>query len=411
MKIVEWLAFNKVATISSSLFYLFVLFIVFSPKIRKYSGELFSQPSPSIRIHNAALDSLRGIAAAAVVMAHIWNFCRPIFDTIQAQYLRCLCTVGNKAVVVFVILSGFLIYRSCKRLDSIDDLKFYLKRRFYRIYPVYLFTVLLGVVVGQMSFHWPNFLSNVFMIRTIHHNALTYVNPPAWSLYVEVLFYLVLPLWVILFKNQERVAAAICFIIFLFVDPLGGRELWLWKFFFIGILTSELSDYLKTRISEKFAIVLFMCGIILLFIDLSINKQGEILYDWFNELHIVPRNADHFTMGLAISTIFIMIGILHSKSVSRLLGIKPLKFLGSISYSLFLTHTYFILAVFPKLQFPKVGTVQNLIDPVVYAPAWYLPFVMFPGSLVFAMICFVTVERPFLLLSRKSALDKSLQAA
>lgn len=391
----EWIAFSSVASASAGAFYLFLLSLLI-PAVRALAGEILSLPYPSTKQEIAALDVYRGGAASLVTMAHIWVFSQPIFNATQQQWWHFLAVGGNKAVPIFVMLSGFLIFRAVKNIQSADDLSRYIQRRFLRIYPVYLFTLLLGYGVGQMAFDLPNFLSQVFMVRTINPVYLKFINPPSWSLYVEVLFYAVLPIWVVAFRKRLMLAAIVSFVVLLFVDPLASRELWLWKYFFVGMMVSEFVDRYGKHISERFSLVIFLVGCGLLYLDFRVGPKGAP-FDWFNTFGIVPKNHAEYTIGLAVACSLILIGTLRSPLVARWMSVKPFRVLGAVSYSLFLIHPFFILAVFPKFDFSKAGQVQALMEAAPAAPAWYAPFVMFPGALAWAIICFVLVERPFLL--------------
>jgi peptidoglycan/LPS O-acetylase OafA/YrhL len=396
---VEWLKFSAVATASAAAFYLFLFTLVF-PRVRDAAGRILSLPYPSTRQEIAALDVYRGGAASLVAMAHIWVFSQPVFNATQQQWWHSLAVAGNKAVPIFVVLSGFLIYRAVKNMRALDDLGRYAQRRFLRIYPVYLFTVVLGYAVGQAVFDFPNFLSQAFMVRSVSQAYLYFINPPAWSLYVEVLFYAVIPIWVFAFRKHLMMAAFISFVVLLFVDPLASRELWLWKYFFVGIIVSEIVDRYGKEISSRFAMIAFLFGCLLLLIDFKVGGGGA-RFDWFSKLNIVPKNHAEYSIGLALGCGFILLGTLCSSRIAGWMSLKPFRVLGAVSYSLFLTHPFFILAVFPKFKFAGAGQVQNLIDPVVYAPAWYAPAIMFPGALAWAIVCFLAIEKPFLLMRPK----------
>jgi peptidoglycan/LPS O-acetylase OafA/YrhL len=391
----EWITFSSVASLSAGAFYFFLLSLLI-PEVRVRASEILTLPYPSTKQEIAALDVYRGVAASLVAMAHIWYFSQPIFNATQQQWWHFLAVGGNKAVPIFVMLSGFLIFRAVKNIQSADDLGRYVKRRFLRIYPVYLFTLLLGYGVGQMAFDLPNFLSQVFMVRTINPVYLKFINPPSWSLYVEVLFYAVLPIWVVSFRRRLMLAAMISFVVLLFVDPLASRELWLWKYFFVGIIVSEFIDRYGTKISERVSLVIFLVGCGLLYLDFRVGPHGAP-FDWFNALGVVPKNLAEYTIGLAVAFSLILIGTLQSPLVARWISFKAFRVLGTVSYSLFLIHPFFILAVFPKFDFAK-GATLDLMEQHLVAPAWYAPFVMFPGALAWAIVCFVVIERPFLLL-------------
>jgi peptidoglycan/LPS O-acetylase OafA/YrhL len=392
---IQWILFDTVATASAGAFYLFLLCLLI-PAVRARASQILSLPYPSTHNEIAALDAYRGGAASLVTIAHIWVFSQPIFNATQQQWWHFIAVGGNKAVPIFIMLSGFLIFRSVKNIQSTEDFSRYVQRRFLRIYPVYLFTLLLGYGVGQMSFDLPNFLSQVFMIRTINPVYLKFINPPVWSLYVEVLFYAVLPVWVVAFRKRLMAAAIIWFVVLLFVDPLASRELWLWKYFFVGIIVSEFVDKYGKHISEPLGLWIFLLGCLLFYLDFRVGPNGAP-FDWFNLLKLVPKNHAEYTIGLAVACSLILIGTLRTPIVASAMSIKPFRVLGAVSYSLFMIHPFFILAVFTKFDFSKAGQVQALIEIPLAAPAWYAPFVMFPGALAWAIVCFILVERPFLL--------------
>lgn len=394
MSAFDWLRWNAVATASAAALYGFLLCLAI-PAVRAWAGRVLAIPVPSTNQEIAALDAYRGFAASLVTMAHIWVFCQPMFNATQATWWHFLAVGGNKAVPMFVMLSGFLIYRAVKGIHTAEDLRRYALRRFLRVYPVYLFTLLLGYAAGQMAFDLPNFLSQVFMVRSITAEYLRYLNPPSWSLYVEVLFYAVLPVWVAAFGTRAFPAAAAFFVAFLFADPMGSRELWLWKYFFVGVMVQEFLDLHGHRISPRFAVFVFLSGCVLLAADMRI-EPGFAPFDWFDRLGLVPKNQAEYTIGLAAACSLILIGTLRSPPVASMMSWKPLRVLGVVSFSLFLLHPFFILAVFPTFVFANVPQVQGLVTPAVLAPAWYAPFVMFPGAVAWAIACFLIVERPFL---------------
>lgn len=391
---IAWLGFSVVATASAMAFYAFMLSLVW-PRWRAMAGRMLSLPHPANQPEIAALDAYRGLAAATVALAHIWVFCRYLFDATQQVWFPPLSVAGNKAVPVFVMLSGFLVFRAADGVRSLDDLRRYLLRRFWRIYPVYLFTVLLGFLCGQGSGGVPGFVAQVFMVRSVELANLAFVNPPAWSLYVEVLFYAVIPLWILVCRPRLLACAALSFLVFLVVDPLGARELWLWKYFFAGVMVSEFLRRHGGRVGPRAAAVVFVLGLALFALDLRSALGAP--YDWFDALGLVPKNAAEYTVGLAVAVALMMVGSLRHPAIAAALSVKPLRVLGAVSYSLFLLHPFFILAVFPAFRFDQASQLQNLVDPALRAPAWYAPFVMLPGAIAWAMVCFVCIERPLLL--------------
>ena len=154
----------------------------------------------------ASIDGLRGIAALSVFTFHGWLYTMPKPDASQRS------TVGDYAahelrlgLVLFFVLSGFLLSRPwfAAALDERrpPDLRRYLRSRVARIAPAYYVAL-----VGSIGLLWglsgtpglrlppaselPLFF--VFAQNTSAASIMT-LNPPMWSLAVEVGFYALLP--------------------------------------------------------------------------------------------------------------------------------------------------------------------------------------------------------------------------
>lgn len=99
------------------------------------------------------------------------------------------------AVDVFFILSGFLVTRSYQNLSGnfVSKSKTFLKKRFFRIYPIYFVSVLL------ISYLKDSHLGSIFSQLTFTYGFLMYdpaylPNAVTWSLFNEEFFYLIFPL-------------------------------------------------------------------------------------------------------------------------------------------------------------------------------------------------------------------------
>jgi peptidoglycan/LPS O-acetylase OafA/YrhL len=104
------------------------------------------------KLHFENLDSLRFFAAIAVVLFHCSNWFK-LNNSTTSQLIKKIISFnglgGNYGVVFFFILSGFLITYLLfieNEKKGIHLLKFYL-RRFFRIWPLYYFTIFIGFLV------------------------------------------------------------------------------------------------------------------------------------------------------------------------------------------------------------------------------------------------------------------------
>lgn len=127
--------------------------------------------------HVNSFDSVRGIAAIMVLIAHIPNINQP--------------SLGASGVWLFFVLSGFLLFLFFEKKISkafFLSLPNYFWRRFWRIIPMYLTTIVVyGIYYSfkdnRLAIDW--IMSHLFFLKAFGH---------FWSIKVEVIFYLILPI-------------------------------------------------------------------------------------------------------------------------------------------------------------------------------------------------------------------------
>ncbi len=169
-----------------------------------------SAPRPPLS-RFAGLEGLRGLAAAAVLLSHVFLYASPDgsrYDLGAAGVLP--RTSGTAGVVLFFTLSGFLLYRPFAAAivegAPAPRLSRYVRNRLLRIAPGYWFALLgAGLVLrttylpalevqGRSLASEPGVLvANLLLVQGYSPSTLLTGIGPAWSLCVEVVFYLVLP--------------------------------------------------------------------------------------------------------------------------------------------------------------------------------------------------------------------------
>jgi peptidoglycan/LPS O-acetylase OafA/YrhL len=143
------------------------------------------------------VDSLRAIAVLAVVTFHVTSITGDVNKHIIGDVFAVL---GNQGLVLFFAISGFLLYRPfvAARVAGRKrpSLARYARRRVLRIVPAYwtaltLLAIFPGIV-GVFSGDWWRYY---FFLQLYSNRTLGRGIPVAWTLCVEVSFYLALPLW------------------------------------------------------------------------------------------------------------------------------------------------------------------------------------------------------------------------
>ena len=145
----------------------------------------------------ALFDSLRGLAALTIVTFHVCS----ITGALEKPVLGDVITVaGPRSLVLFFVISGFLLYRPYVAAHAEGRrgprLSRYLRRRAFRIVPAYWVALtalaIFPGIVGVFDDTWYRFY---FFGQLYSHETVGAGIPVAWSLSVEVSFYLLLPLW------------------------------------------------------------------------------------------------------------------------------------------------------------------------------------------------------------------------
>jgi peptidoglycan/LPS O-acetylase OafA/YrhL len=142
-------------------------------------------------------DSLRGLAVLAVVVYHVFVFTgalnrRGIGDVVAVA--------GSLGPTLFFAISGFLLYRPWVAARAAGkpppSTSRYLRRRALRILPAYWFALtalaLFPGIAGVFTGDWWRYY---FFLQLYDPGTLGLGIPVAWTLCVEVSFYVALPLW------------------------------------------------------------------------------------------------------------------------------------------------------------------------------------------------------------------------
>jgi len=150
----------------------------------------------------ADIAGFRGFAALTVVVFHAWQFCRagghPDFAGTTAGRL-----LGGFDGIIswFFVTSAFLLYAPvARRLLTGQDpgsARGFLLRRVLRVLPVYWVAVLVVWAYRNPSLpgDWRDLVEHLTFIETFDSKRIFYTIGPAWTLSVEVAFYLFVALY------------------------------------------------------------------------------------------------------------------------------------------------------------------------------------------------------------------------
>lgn len=334
------------------------------------------------------LDGWRTLSIAAVILFHdkVHHF-----GWLSSTWLY---GHGNLGVDVFFAISGVLI---CSRLlDEEDsagkiDLRNFYIRRIFRILPpvifylvgIWIMAITLGLPVAK-----PETLASILFVRNytsaFSHFQNFNINFPFytshfWSLAVEEHFYLILPPLLVFSPKKWRVPSLLIIAVFVAVH----------RFISESLLSSTHTDMRLDGLLVPAAIAIIIR-----------NKRVKIrLTKWLSCWPILavalailvvrggyPRLQ---TLALAWLLPFLVLGTMlrPTSLISKFLEISPMRYIGKLSYSIYLWQQVFFITHFGT-PVPKMGLVQR----------W--PLCLF-ATLGCAMFSYYFVERPTISLGRK----------
>jgi peptidoglycan/LPS O-acetylase OafA/YrhL len=170
-------------------------------------GSVVTTPTNS----SVNLDVLRAIAVSTVLVDHFI----PTLDHNglfhNALLTRFTNNIGNAGVLAFFVHTSLVLMHSLERLERGGTpfvWRFYL-RRFFRIYPLAIFCILVVVLLKIPSSTWKTpevitgqvICANLMLVQNVVTGKSVIV--PLWSLPYEVQMYVVLPLLYLLTKQQK----------------------------------------------------------------------------------------------------------------------------------------------------------------------------------------------------------------
>ena len=214
--------------------------------------------------HNVKLDILRGFAAISVVFYH-FNLLPDIFDRSYSINHIGYVFPGHLSVLVFFVLSGFVIKRNTSRLDTTEEISKYLQKRIVRIFPVFLISFLFTVVLTMGKYNAGTLLSNLCLISVANDTVIP-ENGPVWSLQYEIFYYLIFVAilnFKINIKTLTILSISISLLLFavatrLTIHPLVIGVVIGFTFWISGALLSDLSLNQTGKLTHSRVVAVFL---------------------------------------------------------------------------------------------------------------------------------------------------------
>ncbi|MDE5528250.1 acyltransferase family protein [Elizabethkingia meningoseptica] len=360
----------------------------------KDSSSAFVDSKP----HYNILDGLRGVAALTVVCFHL-------FEAFATSHIDQKINHGYLAVDFFFILSGFVIGYAYDDRWKTMTAKEFLKRRFIRLHPM----VVIGAIIGAVMFYFQgcsvwdvskvsigmlllSTLLNIFMIPSTPGIEIRGVgemyplNGPSWSLFFE---YIGNILYAFFIRKLSTKALAILVLItgcglaaFAIGGPYGdicvgfsmtgdnmlGGSLRLLFSFSAGLLLSRIFRPVHVK-------GIFWIGALAIIILSAIPRLGGEKHLWMNGLYDTICFAVIFPLLVYLGA--------SAKTTSKTTT-QVCKFLGDISYPLYMVHYPFIYLYFAWVKNKNLTFTESLPGAIG----------LVVGSVLLAYLCLKVFDEP-----------------
>jgi peptidoglycan/LPS O-acetylase OafA/YrhL len=397
-------------------------------------------PSSGSRL--PGIEGARAVAAGSVLVYHCWLFGSPDGTSPRLGPLTGFMPHLALGVILFFSLSGFLLYRpfaaAVLRAAPGPGIGGYLRNRALRILPAYWVILLLtgvvlqvallrrdaasGLQLGSLIREPATMVKNVLLVQSYDPNTLLTGIGPAWSLVIEIAFYLALPALATLAMTLARPAtsrsgrrlAALAPAAAMLLLGLGGKAV---AHLVAGSSSGWEADWPSVLARSFFANAdLFAFGMALAVLHTEVRDGAVTLPRWWRAGALAAAGATALAavwivpegMGLGVAkydvlmavscSLLLAVVVLPDPEPSRrrrllsLLDTRPLVVVGLASYSLFLWHEPLVYWL-REHGLTRSGAGGFVVNLVVLAAA--------AGAL--AALTYRFVERPAMARKRSAA--------
>lgn len=325
------------------------------------------------------LHALRGLAAIIVLLCHLQQRVAEAFPgLVFTKVLN-----GSAAVNFFYVLSGLVVGASLAKVGvSYSSTSVFFQRRFFRIMPLMFVTVTLGglyllFIDPYMKYslipkEYGDFSLAKFIASYVGYSLKP--NPPIWSIFVELVASLLIPLMILAGSKVSHMILAFIGCVLLSLVPIDFKHHWNFYMFsfYLGLTVLVWGKWLAARLATL-STALFWLVVAVLFLAFYVPRL--VTGAGFGDLWIVYWETACITPLVAI--------IFYMPERFSFLYAKVFKFFGDISFSLYLTHSLLLAIV--------LNAVTSLLGTTVFSAIVYCSLCIVLSFMV-ALISYHAIE-------------------
>lgn len=314
------------------------------------------------------IDAVRGIAVLLVLLVHTLTF---LGGSNLNHFFRMAVEQGRMGVQLFYIASAFTLFYSMSQrgvTEKFSNINFYI-RRFFRIAPLFYvatayyfwqYTAFPAPAIGAAdvnSFTVWNVLSHLTFTHGLSPYWINTIVPGGWSVAVEMMFYLFVPAFYLLYTKYG--------VKFLYLAlALSVAVSWVLDYTAFYYLGTGMSEYWHAFLYYNFftQLPVFVFGMIIY--DHVISNRNSLkpvfiissasLVLFLLSLFLNKYTASGVFAGsmLFLSAVLGLAVILLSRWSPKLIVNKFSRYIGKISYSMYLVHfaaIFVIMSIFEEM--------------------------------------------------------------
>ena len=357
--------------------------------------------------HVAVLDGFRGVAALGIALYHCWLLSGQ--PALGGGPVRDVLSAGFLAVTLFFVLSGFVLFLPvARRGGSFGPVAPYARRRIARVVPAYY------AVLGACLLAWPLLTTGDMAGRVTTDSVVAHllfaqqearllpgydgalgfgVDPVVWTLSLEALFYVGLPLVAGWFWRRPWLAVGLAVAV-----GVVGRVV-------LGDIAGEpRQSVLLSSFPLHLADFAAGMGAALLYVrarPVSARLSGAVAVTCAVAALVALAGvggADAGEVRDGVRTNWALMALLPFAFAGAVLGLAwapavlrrpfeaaPARWLGSVSYGVFLAHYPLLLLARTTLDFSHDGSREAFLSLTAFAV---------PASLLAGWLSWLAIERP-----------------
>ena len=353
-------------------------------------------------------DQLNGIRFIAVFLVLMDHWLIPINP---------FSFLGHLGVVLFFVLSGFLIFRpfvhSLIHGSALPAVRHYYLKRAARIFPGYWLALFVLARLDALTIVNPSgFIRNVFLVHSFTANNIFTGIRQAWTLVIEMSFYVVVPAFAYVFVRQTKrrngpvvVSTLLKALSFLFLGAYAFRlfihqidfwfldtaHIWLPSHMDTLALGMGLAVLVEAPASAKTLLKVknfianhtgsfVVCSVFVWLISANINMAIGLNR---TEFHI--DLLGHFLYGIASVLLVAPFCVDSQALLVKAVSFRLFTWLGTISYGIYIWHYATLAGIFAEKHMPYHENDGKVLLRLL---------IVFPVSIAIASLSYYFLERP-----------------